>query len=253
MLAITHVPSHHIDQCKRTYVAQTPVDYDRASGQHEDYCRALRMCGAEVRTLEVNREFPDCTFVEDTAIVLDELAVLAAMGEESRRAEPDGIEPELRRYRDVHRVELPATIEGGDVLRMDRTLLVGLSSRTTSAGISALDAIVRHYGYQVVAIPVRGCLHLKTACTALPDGRLLVNPAWLDVRDLRDYDLIPVPKDEPWGANVAQVGTSVCASAAHVRTADIIRETGFDVQLVDLSEFARAEGGVTCLSLVFDS
>jgi len=253
MLAITHAPSQHIDQCKRTYVAQTPVDYDRALDQHEGYCRTLHKCGAEVRTLEVNREFPDCAFVEDTAIVLDELAVLAAMGEESRRAEPDGIEPELRRYREVHRVELPATIEGGDVLRMDRTLLVGLSSRTTSAGISAFDAIVRRHGYRVVAVPVRGCLHLKTACTALPDGRLLVNPAWLDVRDLGDYELVPVPEDEPWGANIAFVGTSVCVSAAHVQTTDMIREIGFDVQLVDLSEFARAEGGVTCLSLVFDS
>ncbi|MBC8868599.1 MAG: dimethylargininase, partial [Planctomycetes bacterium] len=149
--------------------------------------------------------------------------------------------------------ELTRTIEGGDVQREGRTLLGGLSSRTNSAGISALDTIVRRCGYRVVAVPVRGCLHLKTACTALPDGRLLVNPAWLDVRDLGDYELTPVPDDEPWGANVALVGTSVCASAAHVRTADSIREEGFDVQLVDLSEFAKAEGGVTCLSLVFDS
>lgn len=252
MLAITHLPSPNMEQGQRTYVARASIDYGRAVQQHEEYCRMLRRCGAAVRTLDVNRELPDCVFVEDAAIVLDEVAVLASMGTEARRAEPAGIEPELRKYREVHRVEAPATLEGGDVLRVGRTLLVGLSSRTNRAGVRALEEAVRGYGYRVAPVPVRGCLHLKTACTALDEKRLLVNPAWLDVQALRGFDLVRVPEAEPWAANGAPIGPSVCVAAEHVRTADRIRGLGFDVQTIDLSEFAKAEGGVTCLSILFD-
>ena len=253
MLALTHVPSPRMELCQRTYVAHVPIEPDLVVRQHEEYCRVLRQCGAEVRILEINRELPDCAFIEDTAIVLDEVAVLASMGTPSRHAETAGIEPELRKYRDVERVEPPATIEGGDVLRIGRTLLVGLSSRTNRAGISALEGIVGRYGYQIVPVPVRRCLHLKTACTALDEKRLLVNPAWLDAPALRGFELLHVAEEEPWGANVALVGSSVCIAADQVRTADRIRKLGFDVRTIDLSEFAKAEGGVTCLSLLFES
>lgn len=210
----------------------------------------LRKCGAEVLTLDVNRDLPDCVFVEDTAIVLDEGAVLASMGTESRRAEPIGLEPELRQYREVHRIEPPATLEGGDVLCVGRTLLVGLSSRTNAAGVAALQAIVRLYEYRVVPVPVRQCLHLKSACCALPDGTLLVNSEWLDLAPLRGFERMAVSELEPWAANVALVGETVCAAAAHVQTAQMIRERGFEVETVDLSEFAKAEGGVTCSSIL---
>jgi len=252
MLAITHVPSPQMDQCQRQYVARAPIDHCLAVRQHQDYCRMLRDCGVDVCVLEANQKFPDCAFVEDAAIVLDECAVLASMGTDARRCEPARIEVELRRYREIHRVELPATIEGGDVLRVDRTLLVGLSSRTNADGAAALEALVRPCGYRVVTARLRQCLHLKTACTALPDGRLLVNPEWLDVRDLQGFDLVRIPDEEPWAANVMRLGSLVCMSAAHTRTANTIREMGFAVHLVDLSEFAKAEGGVTCLSLLLD-
>jgi dimethylargininase len=239
-----------MEHCQRTYVARVPIEPALALRQHEEYCRVLRQCGAEVRILEINRDLPDCAFIEDTAIVLDEVAVLASMGTSSRRAEPAGIEPELRKYRDVERVEPPATLEGGDVMRVGRTLLVGLSSRTNRAGISALEAIAGRYGYTIVPVPVRRCLHLKTACTALDEKRLLVNPAWLDVPALRGFELVHVPDEEPWAANIALVDSSVCIAADQVRTADRIREFGFKVRTIDLSEFAKAEGGVTCLSLL---
>src|SRR5436189_6017957 len=118
----------------------------------------LRACGADVVTLEINRDLPDCAFVEDTAIVLDEVAVLASMGAGSRRAEPAGIELELEKYREIHRVQTPATIEGGDVWCVGRKLLVGLSSRTNRAGVEALGRVVRRYGYEMVPVPVRTCL-----------------------------------------------------------------------------------------------
>jgi dimethylargininase len=250
MLALTHVPSLNLDQCQRTFVAPVPIDYGLAVRQHEAYCRMLRRCGADVRTLAVNRHLPDCVFVEDTAIVLDEIAVLASMGAPSRRAEPAGVAPELWSYREVVRVELPATLEGGDVLRVGRKLLVGLSSRTNRLGLEALGAITRRFGYKVTPVPVRGCLHLKSACAALPDGRLLVNPDWLDAWALEGFELLGVPDAEPEGANVALCGTTVCLPAAHSRTADLVCRLGFEVDTVDLSEFAKAEGCVTCLSIL---
>jgi dimethylargininase len=241
-----------MENCQLTYLERLPIEPGLAARQHEGYCRVLRQCGADVRTLEVNRDLPDCAFIEDTAIVLDEVAVLASMGAPSRRTEPAGIEPQLRKYREVVHVEAPATIEGGDVLRVGRTLLVGLSSRTNRAGVSALEEIVGRYGYKIAPVPVRRCLHLKTACTALDEKRLLVNPAWVDVHALREFELLHVPQEEPQAANVALVGSSVCIAADQVRTADRIHDLGFEVRTIDLSEFAKAEGGVTCLSLLFE-
>jgi dimethylargininase len=235
---------------ERTHVARVPIDFNRAVLQHGEYCQLLSDCGVGVQTLDVNGDFPDGTFIADTAVVLDEVAVLASMGTAARRGEPAGVEPELRKYRELHRLEPPATLEGGDVLRVGRTLLVGESSRTNRAGISALEAVVGRYGYRVVAVPVRDCLHLQTACTALPDGRLLVNPSWLALGALAGYQTLRVPEDEPWAANTLLVGDTVCLEADHGRTAELLQRSGFDVRTISLSEFAKAEGGLTCLSLL---
>ena len=252
MLALTHVPSPYLDHGQRTHIGRLSIDYGRAAQQHTEYCNMLRGCGAHVRTLEVNCDLPDSTFIEDTAIVLDELAVLASMGTEARRGELAGIEPELRKYREVHRMESPATIEGGDVLRVERTLLVGVSSRTAPAGVQAFEDIVRRYGYRVLPVRVGRCLHLKTACTALPDGRLLVNRSWLNWQALDGFEKIPIPQAEPWAANTLRIGDAVCMAAEHEQTANVLRDRGFEVRTVPLSEFAKAEGGVTCLALLLD-
>lgn len=250
MIALTHRPSPHMAACQRTYVPQAAIDLELAERQHAAYCAALSACGVEVRVLDANGDFPDCTFIEDTAIVLDEVAILCPMGTDSRRNEPAGIESALRDYREVVWIELPAALEGGDVLRIGRKLLVGQSSRTNSAGITALAVIASRYGYDIRAVPVHGCLHLKTACTALPDGRLLVNAAWIDTTALQGHELVSVPAAEPWAANVALVGNTVLAAAAHFQTVELIRRLRFTVLPIDLSEFAKAEGGVTCLSLL---
>jgi dimethylargininase len=252
LIALTHVPSPHMELGERTHIARAPIDFDRTVHQHADYCAMLRRLGVEVRTLDVNQDQPDCVFIEDTAVVLDELAVLASMGACSRWAEPLGIEPVLREYREVHPIKAPATLEGGDVVHIERTLLVGSSSRTNDAGIQALRAVVGRYGYRVIPVTVGRCLHLKTACTALPNGKLLVNPALLDMNELRPFEIIAVPEEEPWAADVLSVGQRVCLPAEHTRTADILRARGLEVETVDLSEFAKAEGGITCLSLLFE-
>ena len=211
----------------------------------------LRSAGAEVVALEVNRDHPDGVFIEDTAIVLDEVAVMMSMGAESRRGEPAAIERSLRAYRPIERISLPATIDGGDVARVGRTLLVGQSSRTNAAGASELARVVERHGYRVVPVPVTGCLHLKSACTSLPDGRLLVNREWINMRPLTSFGTVDIPAEEPTAADVALVGETVCMATEHPRTAELIESLGFTVRTTPLSEFAKAEGAVTCLSLIF--
>jgi dimethylargininase len=172
-------------------------------------------------------------------------------GVESRRDETALVATELGRYRRIAWASPPATIEGGDVLAVGRTLLVGLSSRTNAAGIDALAHFAGPLGYTVRAVPVHGSLHLKTACTALPDGSLLVHRDWLDSSAIADFPQIAVPESEPWGANVIVAAGRVITAAAHVRTVALIRSLGFEVHSVEIDEFAKAEGGATCLSLLF--
>jgi len=253
MLALTHLPSPNLDHGQRTHIAREVVDYELALRQHADYCRMLQECGADVVTLDVNRNQPDSTFIEDTAVVLDEIAVLASMGTDARRQEPSRIEPELQKYRKVERIEPPATLEGGDVLVIGRTIQVGLSERTNVSGIQAFETIVRRFGYRVVPVPVRQCLHLKTACTALPDGRLLINPSWLDLESLHDFETVAVSDDEPWAANTLPINGRVLISSANPQTTEMLRRLGFDVRALPLSEFAKVEGCVTCLSLLFQT
>jgi dimethylargininase len=250
MLALTQTPPLRMNLGVRTYVGRTEIDFARVLDQHAAYCRLLAAGGAAVRVLEVNAHFPDGVFIEDTAVVLDEVAILASMGTSERRGEPRGVELALRDYREVVRIELPAILEGGDVLRIGKTLVAGISSRTSAAGIAELSAIAGRHDYTVKSVRVRSCLHLKTACTALPDGRLLVNPAWLDMAALRSFESIPVPAEEPWGANILLLGQVVVLAAAHQRTTELIQQLGFETRGVDISEFAKAEGGVTCLSLL---
>jgi len=251
MLALTHIPSPTLDHGQRTHVAREVVDYELALRQHADYCRMLRECGAEVETLDVNCDQPDGTFIEDTAVVLDEIAVLTSMGTAARRMEPSRIEPELRKYREIERIEPPANLEGGDVLRIGRTILIGLSERTNISGVQAFESIVRRFGYRVLPVQVRQCLHLKTACTALPDGRLLINPSWMKLKSLHGFDTLAVADDEPWAANTLPINNRVLISSANPQTAEMLRRLSFDVCTLSLSEFAKVEGCVTCLSLLF--
>jgi dimethylargininase len=251
LVAIMHLPSPRMSEALRTFIDVQPIDLALAARQHEAYRTMLTHAGARVVVLEENLAHPDAVFVEDTAIVLDEVAILTSMGAPSRRDEPRGIEPELRRHRaEIVRIEAPATIEGGDVLRVGRTVFVGATARTNTAGMDALEVVARRFGYALRRVRVDGCLHLKTACTALPDGSLLVSPRWVDARDLEGFPIVHVAEDEPDAANVALVNGRILAAAAHPRTLDDLRGRGFDVDAVDLSEFAKAEGCVTCLSIL---
>ena len=251
IVAITREPARAMDACELTYREREPIDAGRAALQHRVYCEALRACGARVVTLPRVDELPDSVFVEDTAIVLDEVAVLTRPGVESRRGEVGLIEQEVARLRPVVKVEAPATLEGGDVMRVGRRLYVGLSPRTNEEGAEALRRLAAPHGYEVLTVEPRGCLHLKSGCSALDDETVLVNPEWVDARAFRECEVVAVNAAEPFAANVLRVGDSVCVSAAFPRTAALLASRGYEVRAVDVSEFAKAEGALTCMSLLF--
>lgn len=251
-IAITRAVSPSLADCELTFVPREPIDYGRAVAQHGAYARLLEQLGLTVVELAADAALPDCCFVEDVAVVLDELAVLTRPGAESRRGETAAVAAALRPYRNVARLEAPARIDGGDVLVLGRRLLVGVSNRTDAAGLRALGDAVRAFGYDVEPVRLQGCLHLKTAVTMAAPDLILVNPEWVDPEPLRGLDRVEVAGDEPGAANVLAVAGTVVAAAGFPRTADRLRARGLDVRTVDMSEFQKAEGGVTCKSLVFD-
>ncbi len=249
-IALTREPASTIVHCELTYIERETIDFERALQQHRRYREMLTQCGAQVITLPAHEALPDSVFVEDPAIVLDEVAILASPGPASRRAEVDLIEPELARFRPTMRISPPAIIEGGDVLRIGKTLYVGLSSRTNHAGVAALRQIAEPYGYAVAPVAVWGCLHLKTGCTALDEHTLLVNPDWIDPTLLAGYRLVSVAPEEPWAANVLRVNSALMMNAACPETIRRVESLGFRVTPIDLTEFMKAEAGPTCMSLL---
>ena len=250
MIALTHVISPNIDQCELSFLERSPINYKRAVEQHEHYCELLRDCGLEVIELSINRPFPDSTFVEDTAVVFDELAIMASMGVESRRREVPGIESVLGYYRDIRHIRLPGTLEGGDVLRIEKKIFVGISPRTNIAGFESIKEILEPFGYQAIPVAINGCLHLKSACVALDDETLLVNPRWLDLQPLRNFRIIPVPEDEPAAVNSLRINSTICMHSGHQKTIDLLINLKFSVKLSDISELLKAEAGMTCSSII---
>jgi dimethylargininase len=249
-VALTHIISPNIAQCELSFIQRSPIDYNLAVRQHEAYCALLRDCGLQVIELMVNSAYPDSTFIEDTAFVADEIAVMARMGTDSRRGEVSGIESVLAGYRSIHHIQTPATLEGGDVLRVGRKVFVGATPRTNTAGINSLATILEPFGYQVIPVTVRGCLHLKSACTAMDDDTLLVNPHWIDLEPFRGFHAISVPEEEPWAANTLVIDRCVCVHAGFTGTIEILRGLGLPVKTVDISQLLKAEAGMTCSSIM---
>ncbi|HEU4391673.1 MAG TPA: arginine deiminase family protein, partial [Blastocatellia bacterium] len=188
---------------------------------------------------------------EDTAVVVDEVAVMCSPGVASRRGETRLIEDELSKYRQVMSISLPATIEGGDVLRIGKSIFVGDSTRTNSGGIEELAKILEPFGYRIIPVKTRGSLHLKSACTAIDDETLFVNPAWIALVPLKGFKLVITPPEEPESANVLRVGDAVCVQAGFPRAAELIRNFAERVEVIDTSELRKAEAGLTCSSIIF--
>jgi dimethylargininase len=253
LIAITREVSRSIAQCELTHLSRVQIDLEKARTQHQCYRQALAELGCEVVNLAEQPELPDAVFVEDVAIVLDEYAVITRPGAESRRPETDSLARGLREYRRLGFIEAPGTLDGGDVLRVGKTLYVGLSGRSNRAAIDQLRALIAPYGYTVKAVEVSGCLHLKSAVSQVADNTLLVNPSWVKPANFGTLEWLEVDPAEAYAANTLLIGKSIIYPTSFPRTRRRLEQRGIRVVPVDVSELQKAEGAVTCCSLVFKS
>ncbi len=251
-LAITRAVSRSIAQCELTHLKRIPIDVVTAREQHRAYENALISAGCELHRLPELPDCPDAVFVEDTAVVLNELAIITRPGAESRRPETDSVASVLRPHRKLFYIRETGTVDGGDVLIVGKTLFVGISGRTNEEGVRQIRAFVEPAGYRVVAVRVNGCLHLKSAVSALSERTLLIHRNWVNANVFRDYTLIDVHPDEPFAANALCVGGRILFPLAYRRTCACLLEAGFNVRQIDASELAKAEGGVTCCCVLID-
>jgi dimethylargininase len=249
--AITRDVSDALERCELTHLARTPIDVARARRQHEAYESLLEDAGCRVTRLPGGDDMADSVFVEDIAVVYDEVAVITRPGAVSRRRETPALAEALAPIRPLCRIEAPATLDGGDVLTVGRSVFVGRTSRTNDAGIRQLRAALTRLGYTVAAVDVTGCLHLKSAVTAIDEKRLVINRAWVDRDAFRGFDLNDIEPTEPFAANVLRIGSRVMMGDAFPRTRTRLEKAGVEIVAIDLSETAKAEGGVTCCSLIF--
>lgn len=251
LVSLTRAISPRLADCELSFLTRSPIDLERAEKQHEAYERALEERGCRVRRLPGLPESPDGVFVEDTAVVLDEVAVLCRPGADSRRSEVDSTAGVLREYRGIVALEAPAALDGGDVLRLGRNLFVGKSRRSNAAGVEQLRSLLAPFGYGVEAVDLRDCLHLKSAVTQVGEAILLINHRFVDRAVFGDWQTIEVDPSEPHGANALWLRGAVLYPEQHPLTRRRMETAGLRVLSLDLSELAKAEGGVTCCSLVF--
>ena len=256
-IAITRRVSPAINQCELTHLAREPIDYERACAQHKQYEDALRSLGMEVISLDAEPDLPDSVFVEDVALVLDECAIMLNPGATSRRPEVASVEKTLAPYRDIFRIQPPGTVDGGDILTVGRTVYVGISSRSTEEAIEQMKAILEPRnlkvtsGYEVRAVRVTGCLHLKSAVTQVSENTLLINPEWVSKEAFPGMQFIEVDLSEPYAANAVLVDDTIIYPSSFPKTQKKLEEAGIRMIIVDANELAKAEGAVTCCSLIF--
>lgn len=252
LIAITRDVSPSINDCELSFHTRQPIDVAAAIAQHKSYRRCLTELGVRVISLPGEPVLPDAVFVEDAAVVVDEVAVIPIMGAPSRRFEVESMARALKPYRSLKFFAQPGRLDGGDVLRIGRDVFVGLSLRTNKDGLVQLRHFLQPHGYDVQPIAVERCLHLKSACSCIGDGTLLINRSWIDARKLSKFNFIDVPEEEPGAANALRIKETVMVSARFPETRDRLEQKGFRVRLIDLSELEKAEAGVTCSSLIFN-
>ena len=249
-IALTRGVPLSIVDCELTHLTREPIDLPRAVEQHRSYEEALTTLGFTVHRLQSLPDLPDSVFVEDAAVVLPELAVITRPGAASRRPEVSSVADVLGAYRSLSFIEEPGTLDGGDILLAGSTIYAGESSRTNSDGIRQLSELVAVHGYSVRTVKVTECLHLKSAVTRVGERSILLNPAWVDSSCFASLDQIEVHADEPFAANALWVGNAVIYSASYPETRTILEQNGIDVHAIETDELHKAEGAVTCCSIL---
>jgi len=249
-IAITRQISPRFAECEITHIERLPIDVELAREQHAAYTQALRMLGCHVIELPAEEDLPDSVFVEDTAFILPEAAVITRPGAKTRRGETKTIIEALLPHRSLIFLHKPATVDGGDVLVLDKEIYVGLSTRSNRAAVEQLQEKLGRLGYHVSGAEVHGCLHLKSAVTRLDESKLLINPEWVDSHQFGDYQLVEVSPSEPYGANILIIAGRGIYPSAFPGTQKRLEGHVADLLTVDVSELAKAEGAVTCCSLI---
>jgi dimethylargininase len=250
VIAITRQVSPRFAECELTHIERTPIDLNVARKQHRAYVNVLKELGCQVFELPAESDLPDSVFVEDTAFILPEVAVITRPGADSRKPETESIIRVLSPYIDLVHVCEPAMVDGGDVLVLGKDIYVGLSTRSNQAAIDQLNELLQRYGYTVAGVKTHGCLHLKSAITRVDDRTLLLNRNWVDTSRFAKFDLIEGDPSEPFAANCLPVGDSIIFPLAFPKTRAKLEARGYKVVTVDVSELAKAEGAVTCCSLI---
>lgn len=249
-LAITREISPRFNECELTHIERIPIDLNIARTQHRGYVDTLKQLGCTVLELPAEVDLPDSVFVEDTAFILPHTAVITRPGADSRKPETESIAQALSPYIKLVYIREPATVDGGDVLVIGKNIFVGLSTRSNNEAIRQLRELFGNDGYAITGIPLHDCLHLKSAVTRVDDNTLLINKDWVDVSCFEDYQLIEIDPSEPQAANCLPIGGSIIYSASFPKTRAKLETRGYTVFSVEVDELAKAEGAVTCCSLV---
>jgi dimethylargininase len=255
LIAVTRAVSATLADCELTHRPRDPINVSNAIAEHACYEEALRALGATVVRAAPEPALPDAVFVEDTALALDEVGVITRPGAPTRRREVESMATVLGGYKRLLRIEAPGTLDGGDVLRVRRKLYVGLSARTNDAGVSQLEMLLEKWDYEVIRVSIEGCLHLKSAVTQVAEDVLLTNPRFVRPECFAPLETIPVDATEADGANALWISGAgaVIYADHHPKTAERLERAGVRVVPVPSTELAKAEGGVTCCSVLFEA
>ena len=253
LLAITRDVSPRFSECELTHIDRTPIDVKVAQSQHHGYVQALKELGRAVLELPAEPDLPDSVFVEDTAVILPEAAIITQPGADSRKPETESIAQALRPYRELLFIESPGSVDGGDVLVLGKNIYVGLSTRSNQNAIDQMNSLLGKHGYTATGVETRDCLHLKTAVTRVDDKTLLINRKWVNVEYFEGFDLIDVDPSEPFAANCLSLGDSVIFPVSFPKTRAKLETRGYKIKPVVVDELAKAEGAVTCCSLIIET
>jgi len=249
-LAITREISPRFNECEITHIDRTPIDLDIARAQHSQYVEKLKQLGCDVLELPAEADLPDSVFVEDAAFILPQAAVITRPGADSRKPETESIIQALSPHIKLLHLREPATLDGGDVLIMGKNIFIGISTRSNQNAIYQLNEMLGDDGYTVSGVQLHDCLHLKSAVTRVDDKTLLINKDWVDTSHFEQYELIEVDPSEPHAANCLPIGDSIIYPTSFPKTGAKLMARGYKIVSVEVDELAKAEGAVTCCSLI---
>lgn len=227
------------------------INVELAKQQHTDYCKTLEQLGLQLIRIDADDALPDCCFTEDIAIIFGDVAIITSPGTVSRVAETVEMEKVLTPLKNIHHLSSPATIDGGDVLKIDQKIFIGISSRTNEEAIKQVAAIINPKGYEVIGVKIWDTLHLKSVCTYVGKGCILLEEGHFDEKIFSQYDIIIVPEEEAYAANCLVVNGKVLLPKGFPKTKPLIEAKGFSVIEMEMSEIEKADGALTCLSIIF--